>query len=146
MADEHGGFEEVRENVDGHPMARLLGYARPYWPHLTVGVLASITTRLARLVPPVVVAAAIDRVVLAPGEPGLLAAIGLLPAATVTGEAARLALLRRLVAVAGLAYLVRSLTRFGSRYLLQSTAQKIQRDLRDDTYDHLQHLSLDFFA
>ncbi|MFB6281558.1 MAG: ABC transporter ATP-binding protein [Haloferacaceae archaeon] len=146
MADEHGGFEEVRENVDGHPMARLLGYARPYWPRLTVGVLASITTRLARLVPPVVVAAAIDRVVLAPGDPGLLAAVGFLPTATVTGEAARLALLRRLVAVAALAYLVRSATRFGSRYLLQSTAQKIQRDLRDDTYDHLQHLSLDFFA
>ncbi|MEF8777587.1 MAG: ABC transporter ATP-binding protein, partial [Natronomonas sp.] len=28
----------------------------------------------------------------------------------------------------------------------QSTAQKVQRDLRDDTYDHLQHLSMDFFV
>jgi ATP-binding cassette subfamily B protein len=146
MADEHGGFESVRENVDGHPMASLLGYARPYWPRLSVGVLAAFLTRFARLVPPIVVAAAIDRVVLGSGDPGLLAAAGLLPAGAITGEAARLALLRRLVGIAALAYLVRSAARFGSRYLLQSTAQKIQRDLRNDTYDHLQHLSMGFFA
>jgi ATP-binding cassette subfamily B protein len=146
MADEHGGFEGVRENVDGHPMRSLLAYASPYWPRLTAGVLASFLTRLARLVPPVVVATAIDRVVLQSGEPGLLADLGLLPAATVAGEAARIALLEELVTVAVVAYLVRSLTRFGSRYLLQSTAQKVQRDLRDDTYDHLQHLSMDFFV
>ncbi|GGL38169.1 multidrug ABC transporter ATP-binding protein [Halarchaeum grantii] len=146
MADEHGGFEHVRENVDGHPMRSLLAYARPYWKRLTAGVLASFCTRFARLVPPIVVAAAIDRVVLGSGTPGLLADAGLLPAASITTEAARLALLERLVTVAVLAYLVRSVTRFASRYLLQSTAQKVQRDLRDDTYDHLQHLSMDFFV
>ena len=146
MADEHGGFERVRENVDGHPIRRLLGYARPYWRRLVVGVLASFFTRFARLVPPIIVAVAIDRVVLQSGEPGLLARLGVVPAAPIAGQAARLALLERLVAVAALAYLVRSATRFASRYLLQSTAQKVQRDLRDDTYDHLQHLSMDFFA
>jgi len=146
MADEHGGFGDVRENVDGHPIRRLLGYARPYWPLLSVGVFAAFLTRLARLVPPIVVAAAIDRVVLQSGEPGLLADAGLVPAGEIAGQAARLALLERLVVVATLAYLVRSATRFGSRYLLQAGAQKIQRDLRDDTYDHLQHLSMDFFA
>ncbi|MFC7172678.1 hypothetical protein ACFQL0_03515 [Haloplanus litoreus] len=52
MADEHGGFEDVRETLDGHPMVSLLAYARPYWPRLTVGVLASFCTRFARLVPP----------------------------------------------------------------------------------------------
>lgn len=88
--------------------------------------------------PPIVVAVAIDRVVLRSGEPGLLADVGVLPAASITGQADRLALLEQLVAIAVLAYVVRSLTHFGSRYLLQSTAQKIQRDLRDDTYDHLQ--------
>jgi len=146
MSDEHGGFEHVRENVDGHPMVNLLAYAVPYWPRLSAGVLASFATRLARLVPPIVVAAAIDRVVLQSGEPGLLADAGLLPAAPIAGQAARLALLERLVTVAVVAYLLRSLTRFGSRYLLQSTAQKVQRDLRNDTYDHLQRLSMDFFA
>ena len=145
---EHGGFVDVRESVDGHPMANLFAYARPYWRRLTVGILASLLTRLSRLVPPVVVGVAIDRVIRAPGKPGLLADLGVLTARTIPAEATdlRLALLERLVVIAGTAYLVRSVTRFTSRYLLQSTAQKIQRDLRNDTYDHMQHLSMDFFA
>ncbi|WP_135363895.1 ABC transporter ATP-binding protein [Halosimplex halophilum] len=146
MSDEHGGFEGVRENLDGNPMWQLLGYAKPYWVRLTAGVLASFLTRFARLVPPIVVGAAIDRVIRGSGDPGLLTTVGLLPGGTIEGEAARMALLQRLVVIAALAYLVRSVFRFVSRYLLQSTAQKVQRDLRNDTYDHLQHLSMGFFA
>ena len=145
MTDD-GGFADVRETVDGHPMRNLLRYARPYWPRISAGVFAAVCTRAARLVPPVVVATAIDRVVLGSGEAGLLADLGVLPGGAIVGEAARLAFLERLVAIAALAYLLRSVTRFGSRYLLQSSAQKIQRDLRNETYDHLQHLSMDFFA
>ena len=146
MSEDDGGFEDVRETLDGHPIRSLLAYARPYWLRLTAGVLTSFGTRFTRLVPPIVVATAIDRVVLGSGEPGLLARVGLVPAGAITGEAARVALLERLVVIAVLAYLLRSATRFGSRYLLQSTAQKVQRDLRNDTYDHLQHLSMDFFV
>jgi ATP-binding cassette subfamily B protein len=146
MPDDHGGFEDVRETLDGHPMVSLLSYARPYWPRLTLGVVAAFCTRFARLLPPILVATAIDRVILGPSDPGLLARVGLLPSEVIAGTAARTALLERLVAIAALAYVVRSLTRFASRYLLQSAAQKIQRDLRNDTYDHLQHLSMDFFV
>jgi len=146
MSDEHGGFEGVRENLDRHPMIQLFGYATPYWLRLTVGVLASFLTRFARLVPPIIVAAAIDRVVLNNGEPGLLTQAGILPSGEITSEAAKVSFLQRLVVIAAVAYLVRSVSRFASRYLLQSTAQKVQRDLRNDTYDHLQHLSMDFFA
>ncbi|SEP20153.1 ATP-binding cassette, subfamily B [Halorientalis persicus] len=146
MADEHGGFEHVRETVDGNAVWRLVGYARPYWLTLSVGVFASFLTRFARLVPPIIVATAIDRIINQSGKPGLLAELGLVPAGAITGQAARLALLERLVLIAALAYLLRSVTRFAGRYLIQSTAQKIQRDLRDDAYDHLQHLSMDFFA
>ncbi|MXR52936.1 ATP-binding cassette domain-containing protein [Halovenus sp. WSH3] len=146
MSDDDGGFEDVRENIDGHPIRSLLVYALPYWLRLSVGVLLSFCTRFARLVPPIVVATAIDRVILQSGEPGLLASAGLVPGGAITGEAARVALLERLVVIAIIAYLVRSAARFGSRYLLQSTAQKVQRDLRNDTYDHLQHLSMDFFV
>jgi len=146
MSDGHGGFEGVRENVDGHPMVNLVAYGRPYWPRLSVGVLASFATRFARLVPPVIVATAIDRILRGSGEPGLLAKLGLVPAGEIVGAAARMALLEQLVLIAILAYVIRSVTRFASRYLLQSTAQKIQRDLRNDTYDHLQHLEMDFFA
>ena len=146
MADEHGGFEDVRENVDGHPMRNLLGYTRPYWPRLSVGVLGAVLTRVMRLIPALVVAAAIDRVILGSGGSGLLTDAGLLPSGTITGEAARIALLEQLVLIAVVAYLLRSAARFASRYLLQSAAQKIQRDLRNDTYDHIQHLSMDFFV
>ena len=146
MAEDEGGFENARENLDGHPIRSLLAYARPYWLRLAAGVFTSFCTRFARLVPPIVVATAIDRVVLGSGEPGLLAEAGLVPGGAIAGEAARVALLERLVVIAVIAYLLRSATRFGSRYLLQSTAQKVQRDLRNDTYDHLQHLSMDFFV
>jgi ATP-binding cassette subfamily B protein len=144
--DDHGDFSSIRESVDGNPMTGLFRYCVPYWPRLSVGLVAAITTRLARLLPSLLVAAAIDRVILGSGEPGLLAQAGLLPANTITGEAARMAFLQRLVVIAALAYLIRSVTRFASRYLFQSTAQKVQRDLRNDTYDHMQHLSLGFFA
>jgi len=146
MADDHGGFEHIRDNVDGHPMVSLIRYALRYWPRLLVGVTTAIITRFARLVPALIVAATIDRVVLGEADPGLLTDVGLLPTGAIVGEAARLALLQRLVVIAAVAYLIRSVTRFASRYLLQSTAQKVQRDLRNDAYDHLQRLSMDFFV
>jgi ATP-binding cassette subfamily B protein len=146
MADEHGGFESIRENVDGHPMVSLLRYALRYWPRLLAGVTTAVITRFARLMPALIVAATIDRVVLGEADPGLLTDIGLLPVGEITGQAARLAFLQRLVVIAAIAYLIRSVTRFTSRYLLQSMAQKVQRDLRNNAYDHLQHLSMEFFV
>ena len=92
MTDDHGGFEDVRDNVAGHPMVSLLSYARGYWVRLSLGVLASFLTRFARLVPPIIVAAAIDRVVRTSGDTGLLTRIGLLPAGRITGRAARIEL------------------------------------------------------
>jgi len=145
-SDEAGGFADVRQQVDGHPMLGLLAYGRPYWGRLGLGVGSALVTRGARLVPPLVVGAAIDRVINQSADPGLLTDVGLITAGSMTTEAARMALLQRLALIAVVAYLIRSLTRFTSRYLLQSTAQKIQRDLRNDTYDHMQRLSLDFFA
>ncbi|MBX0286119.1 ABC transporter ATP-binding protein [Haloarcula salinisoli] len=146
MADDDGGFEGVRENVDGNPILKLVGYARPYRIRLIAGILTSFMTRFARLVPPIIVAAAIDRIISQRSDPGLLTQAGLLPPGEITTEAARVSFLQRLVVIAAIAYLIRSATRFASRYLLQSSAQKIQRDLRNDTYDHLQRLSMDFFA
>ena len=144
--DDAGGFGSVREELDGHPMLGLVAYGRRYTGRFAAGISSSLVTRSSRLVPPIVVGAAIDRVINQSGEPGLLAQAGLVSAAPAVTEAARLGLLYRLALIAVVAYLVRSVTRFAERYLLESTAQKIQRDLRNDTYDHLQHLSLDFFA
>ena len=147
MSDEHGSFSEIRQSVDGHSMKGLLRYCVPYWPRLTVGLVAAFITRFSRLVPPIVVAAAIDRVILGGGgQSGLLTQAGVLPPGEISGAAARTTFLEQLVIIAVLAYVIRSITRFISRYLFMSTAQKVQRDLRNDTYDHIQRLSLGFFA
>jgi ATP-binding cassette subfamily B protein len=148
MSDEHGSFAEIRQSVDGHSMKGLLRYCVPYWRRLTVGTIAAFVVRLSRLIPPLLVGVAINRVIVSSGtgEGGLLVAAGLIPQGQITGQAARLAFLERLVIIAGAAYVVRSLARFASRYLFMSTAQKVQRDLRNDTYDHIQRLSLGFFA
>ena len=147
MSDEHGSFSEIRQSVDGHSMKGLLRYCVPYWPRLSVGLVAAFVTRFSRLVPPIVVAAAIDRVISGnAGANGLLTQAGLLPAGEITSAAAKTAFLEQLVVIAILAYVIRSITRFVSRYLFMSTAQKVQRDLRNDTYDHIQRLSLGFFA
>jgi ATP-binding cassette subfamily B protein len=111
---------------------------------LTLGVLAAVLTRLARPVRPVV-AAATDRAIRGAADAGLRTDLGVLPPGRVTGEAARLALLERLV-VAVLAYLVRSTARLAPRYLFQATARRIQHDLRNEIYDHLRRLSMDRFA
>ncbi len=145
--ENRGGFERIRESASGEPMWQLFLYCTRYWRRFTGGVLTSSISRVCRLVPPIVVAVAIDRVIGAPGEPGILSYFGLTPRATI--EAAdmgqRLSLLFRLVVIAAVAYLVRAATRFVSRYLFQSSAQKVQRDLRDDTYKHMQSLSMNFF-
>ena len=147
MSDEHGSFSEIRQSVDGHSMKGLLRYCIPYWRRLTVGTVAAFVVRLSRLIPPLLVGVAIDRVIRSgTGEGGLLVSAGLLPSGEITGQAARLAFLEQLVIIAGAAYVVRSLARFASRYLFMSTAQKVQHDLRSDTYDHIQRLSLGFFA
>ncbi|MFB6187180.1 MAG: ABC transporter ATP-binding protein [Halobacteriaceae archaeon] len=144
--EKFGGFHDVREKVKGHPMVNLFKYAGRYWERLTAGVLTSMITRLSRIVPPIIVGVAIDRVIAGNGQPGILATIGLVTKSQITTDAMRFALLRRLALIAAIAYIVRSITRFGARYLLQSTAQKIQRDLRNDTYNHMQRLSMDFYT
>ncbi|GAB7014441.1 ABC transporter ATP-binding protein [Halolamina salina] len=147
MSDEHGSFSEIRQSVDGHSMKGLLRYCIPYWRRLTVGTVAAFVVRLSRLIPPLLVGVAIDRVIRnGTGQGGLLVTAGLIPSGQISGQAARLAFLEQLVIIAGAAYVVRSLARFASRYLFMSTAQKVQRDLRNDTYDHIQRLSLGFFA
>ncbi|WP_273837776.1 ABC transporter ATP-binding protein [Halococcus sp. PRR34] len=143
----HGGFEDIREEVDGHPMRNLFAYVVPYWKRLVPAMLASLVMRLARLVPALAVAATIDRVIDAPGKPQLLAQVGLITSETIPAgmTAGRINLLYTLALIAGGAYVVQAISQFASRYLFQSTAQEIQNDLRSDTYDHMQHLSMDFF-
>jgi ATP-binding cassette subfamily B protein len=146
-ADAHGGFENIRDEVEGHPMLNLWEYVRPYWKRLSAGVAAAVVMRVARLVPVFIIAAAIDRVITQTGEPGVLADLGLLTSQSIAGASAdvRLDLLYRLCLLAAGAYVLQALAQFATRYLFKTTAQLIQHDLRQDTYDHMQRQSLGFF-
>ncbi len=145
MSDARGEFKEIRDEVEGHPMGNLLSYVKPYWRRLSVGVVAAFAMRLARLVPALAIAAALDRVIRSGNEPGLLANLGIVTAEVTTTAGMQLGLLHQLALIAGTAYVVQAIAQFTSRYVFQSTAQKIQHDLRDDTYDHMQRLSMGFF-
>jgi len=147
--DAHGGFENVRDEVDGHPMLNLWAYVRPYWRRLSAGVVAAVFMRVARLVPVFIIAAAIDRVINVGQESpaGILADLGLITSQAIPAGATdlRLELLYRLCALAIGAYALQAVAQFATRYLFKTTAQKIQHDLREDTYDHMQRLSMGFF-
>lgn len=147
MPQIHGGFEDIRDEVDGHPMQNLFTYVLSYWQRLVPAIVASFIMRLARLVPALAVAAAIDRVLSTSGKAGLLAQVGLVPSEPIPpgATAAQISLLYRLALIASVAYVIQALAQFTSRYLFQATAQEIQNDLRSEAYDHMQRLSLTFF-
>ncbi len=144
--DPDGSFRHLKSNVDGHPMLNMLGYLRSYRLRIGVGLVTSLAMRLLQLAPAVLVATAIDRVVATGGEPGVLARLGLLPATRIPeGDVVlRTAALQRLVVLAVVSYALLSVLQFVSRYLFHTVAQNVQHDLRHDTYEHLQSLSLDF--
>jgi ATP-binding cassette subfamily B protein len=127
-------------------MGNLLEYIRPYWRRLSVGIVAAFAMRFARLIPALAIAAAIDRVIRgSTSGNSILAMAGLIPATVPDLPGAKLGLLHQLALIAASAWALQAVAQFTSRYLFQSTAQKIQHDLRDDTYAHMQRLSLDFF-
>ncbi len=147
-SDPHGSFEDIREEIDGNPMGKLVRYATPYWIPLTVGFLSTMINRAARLFPALMLAAAIDLVITQTGGTDqLLAATGLVPTEPVPEDQVgdRLGLLYYLGALTIGAYVIQAITHFGARYFFQTTAQRLQHDLRLDTYDHMQRLSLSFF-
>jgi ATP-binding cassette subfamily B protein len=144
----HDDFENVREQFDDNAMSRTLPYLRPYWARLVGGSISAVVMRGAQLVPVFVIAAAIDRVITATvGGPGLLADLGLLTSTAIPAEATqlRIQLLTKLTLIAAAAYIVQAIAQFATRYLFMTTAQHLQHDLRAETYDHMQRLSMDFF-
>lgn len=147
MPQIHGGFEDIRNEIDGHPMQNLFAYVVSYWKRLVPAIVASFIMRIARLVPALAIAAAIDRVLSTSGNIGLLAQAGLVTSEPIPSgaTAAQVSLLSRLALIAASAYVLQALAQFTSRYLFQTTAQEIQNDLRSKAYDHMQRLSLTFF-
>lgn len=103
----------------------LVGYTRPYWPAMGLGLLLSLLLMASDVARPYLVKVAIDDYLLAP-EPdhGGLLGLGVLFFALV---------------VAG------ALLQYGQHYLLQVTGQRIIYQLRQDVFTHLTRLPMAFF-
>ena len=131
-----GPVREAQALVGGTRRAvlwRLLGYLAPYRARVLAGFAAAAFITLVSLVPPFLVGYLIDEVV-RPARDGSLP----------FGEALRTAW----VAVAAMAvlYLVREGAVHVRLKQMALLGEYVARDLRTELYEHLQHLSLSFYA
>ena len=112
---------------------RLLGYLGPYRRDVTIGMSAATVLTLCALVPPYISGYLIDSVI-EPAQSGAL-------------EIER-AMLVAWIAIAGMAavYLLRQLCNWVRLRLMTVLGEYVARDLRTELYEHLQELSLSFFA
>jgi ATP-binding cassette subfamily B protein len=112
---------------------RLLGYLRPYRRELTVGMTAATLITIVSLVPPWLAGYVLDRLV-APARAGTLP----------VGRAALLAWLA--VSAMAVVALVRQGAAVIRLRLMAIMGEWVARDLRTELYEHLQRLSVAFFA
>ncbi|TVQ59562.1 MAG: ABC transporter ATP-binding protein [Spirulina sp. DLM2.Bin59] len=117
-----------------HPLPRLLHYSRRYRLAIGQATACSILNKLFDLAPPVLIGAAVDVVV--QQQDSLIAGWG------VRDPGAQLVLLSLLSA---LIWGLESLFEYGYDRLWRNLAQRMQHDLRLETYDHVQHLEMRFF-
>jgi len=122
--------------VAGRPHAvisRLLGYLKPYRRDLTLGMAAATLITLVSLIPPWLAGYVLDRLV-APARGGRLP----------VERAALLAWIA--VSAMALVFLVRQGAAWIRLRLMAIMGEWVARDLRTELYEHLQRLSLAFFA
>ncbi len=122
--------------VAGRPTAviwRLLGYLKPYRRELTLGMAAATLITLVSLIPPWLAGYVLDRLV-APARAGSLP----------MGRASLLAWLA--VSTMAVVYLLRQAAAVVRLRLMAIMGEWVARDLRTKLYEHLQSLSLSFFA
>ena len=138
--DDDGTFEDQRARVD-HPMRRLFGeYGRLHAGPLGLGLGASLFAHLLGLLPPFVLGLAVDAVFLETTDYSL----PLVPDVWIpTGRASQFWLSAGLVAAS---FLLAAVFQWGKGWGLSVFAQRVQHDVRADTYDAMQGLDLGFFA
>ena len=138
--DDDGTFEEQRERVD-YPMRRLFDeYGRANAAPLSLGLLASLVAHTIALLPPIVLGVAVDAVFLAEQPYELPLIPGAIIPETRGGQFWFSAAL-----VAG-AFLLSSTFSWIKGRGLNVFAQRVQHEVRTDTYAAMQRLDLDFFA
>ena len=117
----------------GGALFRLLGYLLPYKRELTLGLVAATIITLVSIAPPYIAGLLIDRVI-RPAQQGTLP---LERAAAIAGFA---------VAAMALVHLIRQGAALVRLRLMSILGEWVARDLRGELYQHMQGLSLSFFA
>ncbi|MFQ5595739.1 MAG: ABC transporter ATP-binding protein [Anaerolineae bacterium] len=113
-----------KPQVDRALLGRVFGYARPYWRQAGLMLVAIIVSSLIQLIPPLLYRDLIDNV---------------LP----NRDVVRL----NYLAIAMIAIpLIGGLIDVGQRYLSARVGEGVIFDLRQQMYDHLQHMSIRFFT
>jgi ATP-binding cassette subfamily B protein len=117
----------------GGALFRLLRYLLPYRRELSLGLAAATIITLVSIAPPYIAGLLIDRVI-RPAQQGTLP---LERAAAIAGFA---------VAAMALVHLIRQLAAMVRLRLMSILGEWVARDLRGELYQHMQQLSLSFFA
>ncbi|ELZ23316.1 ABC transporter [Haloterrigena salina JCM 13891] len=143
--EEDDPFEEQREEIE-NPMKRLfLEYGRNYAFQAVVGVFASTFARILDLLPPIMLAVALDAVFR--GEAGYAESLPfggdlVAPYVPATQEGQ----FYLTVGVIAAAFFLGAAFHWLRNWGFNAFAQNIQHDIRTDTYDKMQRLNMDFFA
>jgi len=137
--DEEEVFDDVRDRVD-RPMRRLFAeYGRENLPQFVVGFVSSVGARILDLLPPLLLAVAIDSI-FGPEEYRLR----FVPPSWLPQEQA--AQVWFTVGIIAATFLIGAAFHWTRNWGWNSFAQNIQHDVRTDTYDKMQRLNMDFFA
>jgi ATP-binding cassette subfamily B protein len=137
--DDEEVFEEQRERVD-RPMRRLFAeYGRENAGQFVVGFVSSVAARILDLLPPLLLAVAIDGIFGDQQYRLLLVPPSRLPAD-------RVGQIWLTVGIIAAAYLLGAVLHWTRNWGWNSFAQNIQHAVRTDTYDRMQRLNMDFFA
>ncbi|MFC4406344.1 ABC transporter ATP-binding protein [Haloarchaeobius iranensis] len=141
-ADDDDPFEEQREQAE-NPMKRLfLEYGSDNKLAFVVGLLSSIVARLLDLLPPVILAMALDTTFNPNGEQQF--SLWMVPQSWLpTDPQEQLLISAGIIAAAFFGGAAFHWTR---NWGWNSFAQHIQHEVRTDTYDKMQRLNMDFFA
>jgi ATP-binding cassette subfamily B protein len=137
---EEEAFEAEREQVD-RPMYRLfVEYGRPHAGYFGVGLVGSIFARVLDLLPPLLLAVAIDTIFREEGTYGLL----LVPQAWLpTTRSGQLWLTGAIIAGT---FVGAAVFHYVRNWGWNRFAQGVQHAVRTDTYEQMQRLNMDYFA
>jgi ATP-binding cassette subfamily B protein len=137
--DEDDPFEEQRERTE-RPMVRLFRvYGRQRWRACAVGVFGSVAARVLDLLPPLMLALAIDAI-FGDEQFGLPLVPDAWIPATKTGQ------LWLSVGIIVAAFTIGAAFHWVRNWGWNAFAQHIQHRIRTDTYDQMQRLNMEFFA